>query len=128
MNEILQKRIEEVARHYLLYEHKSPLNEILHQCNLKTEMQYHKDIENAFIAGNTFALQNQWISVDEALPPEDNNTKYTGHSIRVFVRVDFNGQISYCNLVYIYEQNKWSMYDGHITHWMPIPKLKGDEK
>lgn len=71
-----------------------------------------------------YILANQWISIEEALPPEDNNTKYTGHSIRVFVRVDFNGQISYCNLVYIYEQNKWSMYDGHITHWMAIPELK----
>ena len=42
---------EERAREYLLKEHISPLNNILHQCDLKTEFQYHKDIENAFIKG-----------------------------------------------------------------------------
>lgn len=42
---------EEKAREYLLKEHLSPLNNILHQCDLKTELQYHKDIETAFIKG-----------------------------------------------------------------------------
>jgi len=39
------------AREYLLKEHISPLNNIFHQCDLNTELQYHKDIENAFIKG-----------------------------------------------------------------------------
>ena len=43
--------MEESASNYLLYKHKSPLNEILHQADLKVEIQYHKDIEESFKAG-----------------------------------------------------------------------------
>lgn len=48
--------LEKEARHYLLYEHESPLVAILHQVDLMIEMQYHKDIENAFKAGVKFGL------------------------------------------------------------------------
>ena len=43
--------LEESAKYYLLNNHVSSLNDILHQADLKVEMQYHKDIENAFKAG-----------------------------------------------------------------------------
>jgi len=49
--EPVSEGLEEAARHYLLHEHISPLNDILHQADLKTEMQYHKDIEDAYKAG-----------------------------------------------------------------------------
>ena len=45
-----EQEIKNKARHYLLYEHSSPLSEIMHQADIKAEMQYHKDIENACIA------------------------------------------------------------------------------
>jgi hypothetical protein len=51
--------LEEVARHYLLHEHISPLNEVLHQSDLRVEMQYHKDIENAFKMGFEFGLKTK---------------------------------------------------------------------
>lgn len=47
------------ATHYLLYEHRSPLNEIMHQVDLKSEMQYHKDIEHAYKAGFELGLKAQ---------------------------------------------------------------------
>ena len=46
-----EQEIKNKARHYLLNEHSSPLSEIMHQADIKAEMQYHKDIENAYIAG-----------------------------------------------------------------------------
>jgi hypothetical protein len=49
--------LDKSARCYLLNEHKSPLNEVLHQCDLKTEMQYHQDIENAYKAGFELGLK-----------------------------------------------------------------------
>lgn len=49
--EVKEVDLEKEARHYLLHEHESPLSTILHQMDLRTEMQYHKDIENAFKAG-----------------------------------------------------------------------------
>ena len=48
--------LDESARHYLLHEHISPLNEVLHQADLKVEMQYHKDIEDAYKAGFELGL------------------------------------------------------------------------
>ena len=42
---------------YLLNEHKSPLNDIMHQVDLKTEMQYYKDIQDAFKAGFIKAVE-----------------------------------------------------------------------
>ena len=45
------------ARHYLLYEHESPLSTIMHEIDLLIEMQYHRDIENAFKAGYELGIQ-----------------------------------------------------------------------
>ena len=49
--------LDESARYYLLHEHISPLNEVLHQADLKVEMQYHKDIEDAYKAGFELGLK-----------------------------------------------------------------------
>lgn len=48
--------MEESARNYLLNKHKSPLNEVFHQVDLRVEMQYHKDIERAFKTGFELGL------------------------------------------------------------------------
>jgi hypothetical protein len=45
------KDLDELSTQYLLNEHRSPLNDIMHKVDLKTEMQYHKDIQDAYKAG-----------------------------------------------------------------------------
>lgn len=55
--EVNEVDFDESARHYLLNEHISPLNEVLHQTDLKAEMQYHKDIECAYKAGFELGLK-----------------------------------------------------------------------
>lgn len=57
--EVKEIDLNEYARHYLLHEHISPLNEVLHQVNLRTEIQYHKDIEDAYKAGFELGLKAQ---------------------------------------------------------------------
>jgi hypothetical protein len=49
--EVNRRSIENRAHEYLMKEHVSILNNILHAGNIKLEMQYHKDIEKAFAAG-----------------------------------------------------------------------------
>lgn len=49
--EPVSEDLDEAARHYLLNEHKSPLNTVFHNADIKSEMQYHTDIENAYKAG-----------------------------------------------------------------------------
>lgn len=55
--EVKDVNLDESARHYLLYEHISPLNEVLHHADLKVEIQYHKDIEDAYKAGFKLGLK-----------------------------------------------------------------------
>ena len=55
--EVKDVDLDKEARHYLLNKHLSPLNEVMHQADLNAEMQYHKDIENAFKAGFELGIQ-----------------------------------------------------------------------
>ena len=64
--ENVPKGQEEAARHYLLNEHSSPLNAVFHQADLKSEMVYHKDIENAFIAGAKWQKEQSLIESHKA--------------------------------------------------------------
>ena len=57
--EVKEVDLDKETTHYLLYEHRSPLNEIMHKADLKSEIQYHKDIENAFKAGFELGLKAQ---------------------------------------------------------------------
>jgi len=55
--EVKDVDLDKEARHYLLYEHESPLSRVLHEIDLLIEMQYHRDIENAFKAGCELGLK-----------------------------------------------------------------------
>ncbi|MGM9686542.1 MAG: hypothetical protein ACI3YI_10025 [Bacteroidaceae bacterium] len=55
--EVKDVNLDKEARNYLLYEHGSPLFRILHEIDLLIEMQYHRDIENAFKAGFELCIQ-----------------------------------------------------------------------
>ena len=49
--------LEKESMNYLLNEHKSPLTKVMHGVDLGTEMQYHKDIQDAFKAGYNKAME-----------------------------------------------------------------------
>lgn len=69
--EMSDKTLEEAAIAYLLNEHRSPLNRLMHQVGVKVEMSYHKDIEAAFKAGAKW-MAGQGVSL------EDQMTYYDG--------------------------------------------------
>lgn len=71
-----------------------------------------------FLEGAKFALENQWISVDDELPPEEGD----GLSIKVLV-VSTKGKIDFSR--YDYDMKGWisPVLDIIFTHWMPIPEL-----
>lgn len=121
MNTILQKRIDAKSKE---------LGQMFFPDNMNVfarpnwEAEY---IETACKEIANFALQNQWISVEEALPELDNH----GYSKPVLVTSDINEL-----LVATYSKNydRWnavgpvSYHRLVVTHWMPIPSLKGGEK
>lgn len=81
------------------------------------------DMCNMFTSGVTWAdahPKNPWISVKNRLPEERN---------RVFTA---GGTCSYDILLYhagkFYQSLSQGLYDGGVTHWMPIPELNVEPK
>ena len=118
MNTILQKRITEAAKDYSDHNYIDEGVEV-----------------PAFIEGADFALKNQWISVEEALPECD----------KCHLAMYEDGGI----IVAKYKNETWWWQDGYvvgrntdgdfmysssckvpsslITHWMSIPQIGGEE-
>lgn len=117
MNEILQKRIIEAAR------------KEREQCREDNNEIWrgnptYNDVEASFTKGANFALQNQWISVEEALPEEDIPN--------CFVAYKTFDKVFYSTGIYEKDNDEWYVdgvgFNVEVTHYMPIPSLKGGEK
>ena len=92
------------------------MNNIIQE-KIKKEAEGYGKLAPAFIEGAKFALNNQWISVNERLPPEEKD----GLSIKVLV-VSTKGKIDFSR--YDYDMKGWisPVLDIIFTHWFPIPK------
>lgn len=122
--EIYQKRIEEAAKKICCTD--CPM-EIIRDCKGCVAM------ENAIETG-IFALQNQWISVEEVLPEED--------IILALLSKRFCGRDNCYEILHRIAKKHIDLRhpDGYydpcgenvptlaITYWVPIPQLKGGEK
>ena len=93
------------------------MNNIMQE-KIKKEANGYGKLAPAFIEGAEFALNNQWISVNERLPPEEKD----GLSIKVLV-VSTKGKIDFSR--YDYDMEGWisPSLDIEFTHWMYLPKL-----
>ena len=112
MNEILQKRIEKVAHQYIQ-------SDAVASENMQLAF-------GDFINGANFALQNQWISVEEALPPiREKGTENRSWSDWVLIITHEGAAFVDC---YAFHRREWLNNGNDVTHWMPIPQLKGGEK
>ena len=78
----------------------------------------------AFLEGAEFALNNQWISVDDDLPCNHGELLDGNITCPVFGR-DKNGKY-YVTLMGKFD--KWDFILGDITHWMPIPELPKEQE
>lgn len=123
MNEILQKRIEEKSKE--LAQKYFP-NEMNVWARKNLEAQY---VESACKEIATFALQNQWISVGEALPKKIEDKNYSKY---VLTRQEYYDNEYYVIARYDYGFDMWVsthyFKPEFITHWMPIPSLEGGER
>lgn len=70
-----------------------------------------------FMKGATFALQNQWISVDEALPEQDEQ-------VIVMSKIGDIERMKYHNKSFYHIKGSIIKDGEKITHWMEIPSLK----
>lgn len=71
-----------------------------------------------------YILSNQWISLNEALPDKDIPNCFVA-----FRAIDM---VLYSTGSYEKDNDEWYVdgfgFNAEVTHWMPIPSLKGDEK
>lgn len=101
------------------------------QEKVKQKAERYGKLAPVFLEGVNFALENQWISVDEDLPC---NHKELIHGIEVsegtetvevFAINEYNGIWSD---YMVYENNKWRWNDFEPAYWMTIPKLPKEKK
>ena len=87
------------------------------QEKIKKETEGYGILSPEFIEGAKFALENQWISVDDELPPEEDD----GLSIRVAVATTKNE--AYFRR-YDYNERRWlcPISGTEFTHWQLLPE------
>ena len=111
MSEILKKRIEEGADHFA---HLYP------KVSVADVITFRKD---AFAAGARFALSNQWISVDEALPDYEED-------VLVIDKLGVENTGYYFNhrsnnpMVKTYKNGFCDIGFEEVEYWMPVPKFE----
>ena len=87
------------------------------QEKIKKKSEEFGKLASVFLKGAEFALNNQWISVNERLPPEEKD----GLSIKVLA-VSTKGKIDFSR--YDYNMKGWisPVLDIIFTHWFLIPE------
>ena len=76
-----------------------------------------------FLIGADYALNNQWVNVDDDLPCNHKELIIKGSSYTKRVMVIEDGGY-YFDLMVLSNNGKWKwLYSFHPTHWMPIPKM-----
>ena len=110
MNEILKKRIEEAA-----------INGSKHYDPDVSKYSQGKQVGylRGFAEGAEYTLQNQWISVDDALPKNGEN---------VFAIDSDNAYVAWFDET---DKDWHELSEGQLivpTHWMPISKFETRKK
>lgn len=96
------------------------------QEKIKKKAEEYGKLAPVFLEGAKFALENQWISVEDDLPcnhKELISTEYNKQTI--YVAVIGKGAIADTDCME-YNGKEWRWQRNGFwgpTHWMPIPKL-----
>ena len=78
----------------------------------------------AFLEGAEFALNNQYISVEDDLPCFHKEL-FDGAETKHVVTLDSNGDIHLDYMIYYFtkkEKWEWNRKDANILFWFPIPE------
>ena len=95
---------------------------MIFQEKIKKEADGYVKLAPVFLEGAKYALENQWISVEEDLPCNhdelfiNDNKKETKTVLSIV-----NGYIMMSRMYK--PKHKWHWDSEEPTHWMPIPEL-----
>ena len=98
-------------------------NNMILQEKIKKEADGYGPLAPAFIEGANFAIENQWISVDDDLPCNHdelfiNDDKKETKTVLSII----NGYIMMSRMYKPKRKWRWDS-EEQPTHWMPIPEL-----
>lgn len=127
MNKILQEKIDEEAEKYAYTNWE---NDDYHEW-AEEGMPFDPigHVEKCFKKGADYALNHQWISTSESLPPCHDDDAISDVSIKVIARTS-EGVIRYA--YYHHYLQQWfsaetSKRIDNVTKWMFVPEEGGDE-
>ena len=95
------------------------------QEKIKKEADGYGKLAPAFIEGAEFAIENQWISVEEDLPCNHEELLTSdSETVLVIVKESEDAPIDTDYMIKLNGDTwEWVHYYGGATYWMPIPKL-----
>ena len=79
-------------------------------------------LASVFLKGAEYALNNQYISVEDDLPCLHKEL-FDGTETKHVVTLDSNGDIHLDYMIYYFTKWEWNRKDANILFWFPIPKL-----
>ena len=86
------------------------------QEKIKNKAEGFGKLAPVFLEGAEFALNNQWISVDEDLPCNHDGLKPNSYATYKVIVLLNDGRIRETYMFY----DKWVQYGKKITHWKPF--------
>ena len=86
------------------------------QDKIKKKAEGYGKLASVFLEGAKFALENQWISVNDALPCNHDELKPNSYATYKVIVLLNDGRIRETYMFY----DKWVQYGKKITHWKPF--------
>ena len=93
------------------------------QEKIKKEADGYGPLAPAFIDGAEFALENQWISVDDKMPYEYTELLMNQDTtVPILTKTEWLGY--FVQYMYYSPTQGWRFTEGGgVEYWMPIPEL-----
>lgn len=95
------------------------------QKNIRKKAEGYGKLAPAFLEGAEFALENQWISVDEDLPYKHKELLSSDHETKLVLTVDACGSIN-TDFMSIYEGTWCWWSNSNAAYWLPLPEFTND--
>ena len=86
------------------------------QEKIKKKAEGYGQLAPVFLEGAEFALNNQWISVNDDLPCNHDELKPNSYATYKVIVLLNDGRIRETYMFY----DKWVQYGKKITHWKPF--------
>ena len=86
------------------------------QEKIKKKAEGYEKLAPVFLEGAEFALNNQWISVNDDLPCNHDELKPNSYATYKVIVLLNDGRIRETYMFY----DKWVQYGKKITHWKPF--------